>query len=164
MLSRIFPKAFDNSYRGHWLGIWLFGLVVVVKLGQGANSLINPHLVMSSADGIPVDSFTGAAAATAIALFALLGLYALILPLLGVLVLIRYRTMIPLMFVLFLIVQAASFVLRFAHPIARSADYNAVPIGLYINIAFVAVMLIELVLSVIGAGARMPSLTEGARP
>ena len=44
MLSRIFPKQFDNLYRGHRFGFWLFVLVVLMELSMGANSSIqHPH-------------------------------------------------------------------------------------------------------------------------
>jgi hypothetical protein len=159
MLDRIFPRQFDNVYRGHRLAIWLFVPVVLVKAAQGANSVINPHLVMTTADGIPVDSFNAAGAEAAVALFALLGLYLLILPLVSAVAVIRYRTMIPFMYLMLLIVQVGSFVLRFAHPIVRSTAYNAMPIGLYINLGFLALMLVGFVLSILRAA---PTASEGA--
>jgi hypothetical protein len=161
MLDRIFPRQFDNLYRGHWLAIWLFVPVVLVKAAQGVNSIINPYLVMTTADGIPVDSFNAAGAEAAVALFALLGLYALILPMVSAVVLIRYRTMIPFMYLMLLIVQVGSFALRFVHPLARSSAYHAVPIGLYINLGFLAVMLAGLVLSLLRA---TPTTFKGAQP
>src|ERR1051326_5686738 len=57
MLNRIFPRQFDNDYRGHWLGIALFILVIALKAMQGVNSIIMTHQVMTTADGIPVDSY-----------------------------------------------------------------------------------------------------------
>jgi hypothetical protein len=162
MLDRIFLRQFDNAYRGHRLAIWLLVLVVLVKAAQGANAVINPHLVMTTADGIPVDSFNAAGAEAAIALFALLGLYILILPLVSAVVLIRYRTMIPFMYLMLLIVQVGSLGLRFAHPIARSGAYHAMPIRMYVNLGLLAMMVIGFVLSLLRAGSRNQSL-EGAQ-
>ncbi|MFL5237617.1 MAG: hypothetical protein ACJ8EL_08440, partial [Rhizomicrobium sp.] len=90
MLSRIFPKAFDNSYRGHWLGLALFGIVILLKAIQGVNSIIMTRKVMIGADGIPLDSFNPIAVNIAIQMFALLGMYLLVLPLIGALALVRY--------------------------------------------------------------------------
>jgi hypothetical protein len=89
MLSRIFPKQFDNTYCGHWLGLVLFIPIVALKAVQGFNSVVWTHKVMVSADGIPVDSFGPVAAGEATQMFALLGMYLLVLPLLGAAALIR---------------------------------------------------------------------------
>jgi hypothetical protein len=48
MLNRIFPKAFDNVFRGHWLGLWLFVPVVLLKLIIGVNSVRDPREIASS--------------------------------------------------------------------------------------------------------------------
>src|SRR5665213_1845750 len=102
MLTRIFPKQIDNAYRGHWLAIWLMVPIVLLRLVIGFNSMVFARMVATSADGIPLDSFGTAGAE---ALIALLGLYLLLFALLGVVVLIRYRAMIPFMYLLLLIQQ-----------------------------------------------------------
>jgi hypothetical protein len=74
MFMRILPEHFDNRYRGHKLAIWLFALLVVVKVVMSVNSIFIGHLVASQADGIPLDTFTPAGAQTVVALFAIRGL------------------------------------------------------------------------------------------
>ena len=81
MLARLFPKQFDNDYRGLWLAIWLFVPIVVVRAIQGAESIVNTRNVITGADGIPLDSFNAAAAQTVVSMFALLGLQLLVIPL-----------------------------------------------------------------------------------
>ena len=61
MLARIFPKQFDNNYRGLWLAVWLFVPLMLVKALQGANSMIFPRQVLVGADGIPIDQYGPAA-------------------------------------------------------------------------------------------------------
>jgi|SRR5580704_3256671 hypothetical protein len=46
MLSRIFPRQFDNAYRGHRFGFWLFVPIVLMELSMGANSLFNTRTVV----------------------------------------------------------------------------------------------------------------------
>ena len=65
MLDRIFPRQFDNAYRGHWLGLVLFVLIIALKAIQGFNSIVWTHTTMVGADGIPVDSFSPVAASEA---------------------------------------------------------------------------------------------------
>jgi hypothetical protein len=59
------------------------------------NSIFNGYVVLSTADGIPLDPYTPAAARTIVSLFAVLGLSNFMICLLGILVLARYRSMIP---------------------------------------------------------------------
>ena len=73
MLRRIFPRQFDNTYRGHWLAVWILVTVVLLELVIGANSIVNTRSVAMGADGIPLDRFGAEAATTVISLFALLG-------------------------------------------------------------------------------------------
>lgn len=158
MLNRIFPEQFDNTYRGHRLAIYLFAVVMLLKGSQGVASIINTRTVLATADGIPLDSFNAAGAEAVVALFAALGLYVLMLPLQGIVVLIRYRAMIPFMFLLFLLVQVSSRVILLVHPIVRS---SALPIGSAINLVILAMTLIGFVLSLFH---KSDSPGEGSTP
>src|SRR6185295_533993 len=147
MLNRLFPNQFDNNYRGHWLAPWLLGIVMAAKAMQGVQSIINTRDVLTTADGIALDRFNSASVEVVIALFALLGLYLLVLPLQSIVVLLRYRTMVPLMYLLLLLVNLASRVLALVNPIARPAGH---PIGYYVNLAILVVTLLGFVLSLLG--------------
>src|SRR5438034_3481905 len=99
MLNRIFPQQFDNNYRGPKLALWLFALLVLMKIGISLSSIFDTYVVRS-ADGIPLDTFTAGGAEAVVLVTALLGLSHFLLASLGVLALIRYRAMIPFMYVL----------------------------------------------------------------
>ena len=149
MLSRIFPRQIDNTYRGHRLAIWLFALIVLAKLLMGANAMLNTRVVATSADGIPLDSYGAQAAATVIAFFAVWGLGALLLALQGIMVLIRYRGLIPFMYLLLLTEQLGRKALLFLHPIAKP---GTLPVGVAVNLALLGMLLIGLVLSLLRSG------------
>lgn len=144
MLSRLFPKQFDNAYRGHVLGLWILAALALAKLAMGTNVMIQPDFVAVSADSMPVDSY-GAAAAPVIAFFAVWGLGQVILALLAALSLIRYRAMAPLMFLMLLIEQLGRKVLLALHPVHTLA--TGLSVNVVTNAAFLALMLIGLVLS-----------------
>ena len=146
MLGRIFPKSFDNTYRGHWLAIWIFAAIVLVKAIQGVNSMVLPRLVATTADGIPLDTFNAAGANAVLALFALLGFYLLVLPLQSVVVLIRYRTMIPFMYLMLLIVQFGGRLVLLAKPVVRT---TAMPAGLAVNLVILGLTLAGFILSLL---------------
>lgn len=151
MLDRIFPQQFDNAFRGHRLAIWLLIPIVVLRLIMGANSILITRAVATSADGIALSSFNAPGAEAVLSLFALLGLSLLMLALQGVLVLIRYRAMIPFFYLLLLLQELGPKALALAHPMARSGAGT----GAAFVLAMLAMTLIGFVLSLAN---RSPSL------
>ncbi|MGQ0741947.1 MAG: hypothetical protein ACT4OG_06600 [Alphaproteobacteria bacterium] len=141
-MGQIFPKQADNSYRGHWLAILLLALVVLLKGTQGAVSIFNTRNVLTTADGIPLASYGAAAGDTVVALTALLGLLLVALALIAIIVLIRYRALIPLMFLVQLFVQGGSRVLLEINAVERVVQASAVfagqPIGFWVNMGILA--------------------------
>ncbi len=73
MFNQLLPQRIDNTYRGYKLGLWLFALLVFVKVTMGLNCIFNGYSVASSADGIPLDTFPPDAAQTIVSDFALWG-------------------------------------------------------------------------------------------
>ena len=149
MLDQLFPDRVDNTYRGYRVALWLFALVVSVKAIQSLASIFNGYSVATSADGIPVDTFTSAGARTIISLFAALGLSQFMICLLCALVLIRYRSMVPIMFALVLLHQLGGRLIARFLPIVRSGT----PPGFYVNLALITVMIVGLALSLRRQGA-----------
>ena len=147
MLSRIFPKTADNSaYRGHVLGIWLLVPIALIRLLQGANSVWHPAMVAAGADGIPLDSYGHAAGEMIVLLFALLGLYLILMGLIAVIVLIRYRALIPFAYLLFLASLLGTRAINAIYPTGRA---EGTPIGFYINMGLLAAMAAGFVLSLV---------------
>jgi hypothetical protein len=105
MLNRFLPQTLGNNYRGHKLALWIFALLLLIKTVMSVNSIVIGHMVAAGADGIPIDTFTPAGAQTVISAFAIWGLAHLILCLIGLVVLLRYRALVPLMFALLLLEQ-----------------------------------------------------------
>lgn len=52
MLNQLLPRQVDNVYHGSKLGLWLFAVVVLMKLLMSLNSIVNGRYVATSADGI----------------------------------------------------------------------------------------------------------------
>jgi len=143
MLETLLPRHADNTMRGSRIALWLFGLVVLLRLVIGLNSIFNTREVASGADGIPLDTFTPAAAQTAETLFALLGLGHLTLAVLGLLVLVRYRALVPLMFVLLLLQQLGRILILHFRPHAGALT----PSGSAVTYVLLAAMALGLALS-----------------
>jgi hypothetical protein len=143
LTDRLLPRRVDNTYRGYKLALWLFGTVVLMKLAMSLNSIFNGYVVASSADGIPLDTFPSAAAQTVVALFAIWGLAHLMICLLCILVLARYRSMVPLMLALLLLEHLSRKLIFQFLPIVRTGT----PPGFFINVILLALIVVGLALS-----------------
>jgi hypothetical protein len=143
MLNRLLPRNADNNYQGHRPALWLFGVVVLSKVIMSLNSIFNGRYVATSADGIPLDTFTPAAAQTVVALFAIWALAQLIICLVCIAVLARYRAMIPMMFALLLLEHIGRKLVLQVLPIVRTGA----PPGFAVNLVLLALIVVGLTLS-----------------
>jgi len=148
MLDKLLPQPIDNTYRGYRVALWLFGLVVGVRIIQSVFVIFNGYSTARDADGIPLETYTPAAAQTAVALFAQGSLWRLTFCLLCVLVLVRYRSAIPLMFVLLLLNYLAGQLIFQFVPLVRTGT----PPGPIVNLIMFALTFIGLGLSLRSRG------------
>jgi hypothetical protein len=143
MLSNLFPKSIDNTYNGHRLAFWFLGFVAVSKLVMGVNCIFNGDYVATTADGIPLDSYTPAGAHAVISMFAAWGLTVFIFGALSVLALVRYRGMVPFMFALLIMEHLSRKLIFIFLPIAKVDGSK----GHLVNLVLLAIMIVGLVLS-----------------
>jgi hypothetical protein len=143
MSSPLLPRRADNEYRGRKVALWIFGLVVFVKLAMGLNATFNGRSVASTADGIPLDTYTPAGAQAFVSVFALLGVAHVVLALLCVLVLVPYRALVPVMFAFLLLEHLGKRLVVRILPIERIGA----PPASVINVALFTLMIVGLALS-----------------
>lgn len=143
MLDQLFPRNAADTYRGRRLALWLFGIVVALKLGISLATLFNGYQAATVSDGIPLDTYTVAGAQTVLSLFALLGLSLLMFELVSLAVLVRYRALVPLMFLMHLLYHAGRYLVLYARPIARVGT----PPGFGINLVILTLIVVGLGLS-----------------
>lgn len=154
MIERLLPRSFDGSYHGAKSALWLLGFLSAIKLAMGLNCIVNGRSVLSTADGVPLASYPAAAAQTAVALFAIWGWGLVLLALLALLALVRYRSMAPLAFALLLIEQLGRKAILQIRPIVRS---DGAPAS-WINTALLVLLVLGLLLSL-----RRPRLPDELR-
>jgi len=150
MLSRLFPRQVDNRFDGHGAALWLLGLFVALKLVMSVNSIVNTASVAAGADGIPLDSFGPTAARQILLLFALLALGQLMLALVALAALIRWRALVPFLYMVSLAEQLARRLIVQAHDVARSGSS---PVGWYVTYGILALLALGLALSLLPARA-----------
>lgn len=161
MLNTFLPRQVDNTYRGHTSALWIFGMVVLIKMAMSVNSIIMGHSVATNADGVPLDSYTPAGAQAVVALFGMWGVGHLTLCLLCVLVLVRYRALIPFMFAVLLGEQLLRKLVGHFLPIVTSSSPGAT-----VNLVLLTLMFIGLALSLWDqrSGAHANQEVRGANP
>jgi hypothetical protein len=146
MFDALLPRAIDNTFRGPRVALWLFGLVVAVRIVQSLAVIFNGYSTAINADGLALDTYPPAAAQTAVALFAQASLWRLTVCAVGVFVLARCRSAVPLMFVLLILNFLAAQLLFWFVPMVRTGT----PPGPYVNLTLFALTVIGLVLSLRG--------------
>ena len=152
MLNRLFPARFDNLYRGHPVALWLLFPLTFANLAIGLISIFRPDSGAQSADGIPLNQFGGGAQAV-VGTVALLGLARVLMGLLAVLSLARYRAMIPLIYLLTVTDVLAHRAILVMKPIVSGPSA-----GSDVVIALTLLSIAGLALSLIGRGySRAPS-------
>jgi hypothetical protein len=146
MLNRILPKQLDNRYRGRRIALWLFVLLTVMNTGISLGTIFKADSAAQSADGIPLNTYGPAAVQAVIGVVALLGLARLLLCVIFVIALIRYRAMIPLMYVVVVFDWLAHKGIGMMKPIVRAGTSPSH----YITWILLAVSVIGLIGSLTG--------------
>ena len=144
MFDRLLPRQFDNRFDGYRLALWLLGLLLALKLVISVNSLLNTASVAAGADKFPLASYGADGANAVLMLFALHALAGLMLTLVGILALVRYRAMVPFVFLLLAVEQIARRLIVQAYAIQRSEPTSAAVI---VNMTLLGLLLLGLALS-----------------
>ena len=147
MFKRIFPEQFDNRYNGSKIALWIFGLITFMHTAISLSGIFRPDGGAQSADGIPLDTFSPAAAQAVIGVGGLLDLAILLLCALFIVALIRYRSMIPLMYILLVMDWLARKGVLWLKPIPRTPGTST---GYYVSLGIFAVTVIGTILSLTG--------------
>jgi hypothetical protein len=142
VFAQLLPQRLDNTYRGLKLALWVFVLVVAFRMVQMLGVLFNGASILRDGHGIPLNTFTPADVQTLVAIFALSALCRLVLLLLCVLVLVRYRSAIPLMFALLVLDGLTNDLV-----LLRFVPIVGVPSASIVSVVLVGVMLVGLALS-----------------
>ena len=115
-----------------------------MKILQCVLTIFNGNYVLRGADGIPLDTYTSAGAQTVVAIWAVASLNRLLIGLLCVLVLVRYRSLIASMFALLAVQDLGRAVILHFIPIVRAGT----PPASFANSMLFALTIVGLSLSV----------------
>jgi hypothetical protein len=144
MLQRLFPVRLDNEgYRGRVAALWLFALFLLFRAIMGVNGAINTRAI-ATGDGIRLDGLGEGAVETILRLFQGLSLAQLPLVAIGVAALWRWRAMVPFLYLVLLADLGLRRLVASANAVGRT---DAAPVGVWINLGLLALLVVGLVLS-----------------
>jgi hypothetical protein len=144
MLSRIFPGRVDNRFRGRTLALWLFVPLALLKLALGLVHILRADGGAQSVSTIPLDTYPAGASQNVIALMARMGAEQVLLGLLFLVVLLRYRALVPLMFLLAVAHYELSQVVATMKPLALAGVSGAATMHMVIGVVSIAGLLLSL--------------------
>jgi hypothetical protein len=137
LITKILPKSVDNTYRGVKVALYFFFVITVVTLIRSMIHIFAPDGGAGSIAGIPIDNFSKDARQTVISIFALWGLSQLLMGLLYLLTCIKYKSLIPLMYILIFAEYTGRFLIGHTKPIltlhtapGEIGNYILIPLSL----------------------------------
>ena len=143
MIERVFPRSIDNTFRGHRLAVWAFYPITILTVGRSVVHIFGEDGGAQSIATIPLNTFSAGGAEAVVSLFALWGLSQLLLGLVFVVVTLRYRALIPLMYILIL----AEYAGRIGVGSMKPLPTTGVPPGAYLNLVLIVAAVFGLILS-----------------
>jgi len=103
ILANLFPRKITNDFPGLKIALCAFYLLTALTLWRSQHHLFADDGGAQSIATIPLDNYSDSAATTIIGVFALWGLSQLIVGLIYLIAVIRYRAMIPMLYLLSLV-------------------------------------------------------------
>jgi len=143
VLNRLFPAQFDNHYRGNAIALWVFYALSALTLWRSCVHIFAPDGGAQTIATIPLDTFTQGGAASIITIFALWGLAQLAMGLVMLLASIRYKSMVPLLWLFILFEYSARKLVGIYKPVMALET----PPGATANTIFPVLALVMLVLA-----------------
>lgn len=143
-LSNLFPRQITNEFSGLRIALWGFYLFTAITLWRSQHHIFSADGGAQSIATIPLDKYPDSAASTIIGIFALWGLSQLIVGLIYLIAAIRYRSLIPMLYLLSLF----EYLMRATYiPAYKSIETAGTAPGAVGNLPLIIFSFIMLVLS-----------------
>lgn len=137
----LFPKTIDNSYTGNKIPLYLFYLLTTITIGRSLVHMFAPDGGAQSIATIPLSSYSAEAADVVIHIFAEWGLTQLLFGVLYAIMLWKYKSLIPLMYLFILTEYTGRLFLTLYKPIVLQGTAPG-GVGNYFMIPVALIMLI----------------------
>ncbi len=138
---KLLPDQVDNNFRGKKISQYAFLIITVVTIVRSLIHVIAPDGGAQSIATIPLDAYSAEAAATVILMFSFWGLSQLLMGLVYIGVYVKYKSLIPMMYVLLIIEYAMRIVIGQIKPIITTGTAPG-SVGSWIMVPVCVVLLI----------------------
>ncbi len=145
MIERLFPAKFDNHFPGQKIALWFFYALTALTLWRSQHHIFSADGGAQSIATIPLDSYVQGGAETVISVFALWGLAQLGMAFIMLLACVRYKSMVPLLW-LFIIFEYGGRLLIGVHKPIETIETAP---GANANLILPVIAVVMLVLSLI---------------
>jgi hypothetical protein len=102
IINTIFPRQYDNSFKGNKIALYVFYLLTLVTMWRSQHHLFAADGGAQSIATIPLDQLTTMGATAVVSTFSLWGLSQLLIGIIYFISAVRYKSLIPLLYVLML--------------------------------------------------------------
>ncbi len=106
MWNKLFPKTVENEYKGHILGLTLLVIYTFKSFLSGVIHMFASDGGAQSIASVALDQFSGGGAESVITMFGLWGMEQFVIGLIVLVVITRYRGLIPMMALVYVIEYA----------------------------------------------------------
>lgn len=134
-MNYLFPSLIDNEYKGKKIPLYFFYLLIPVTIIRSLVHIFKADGGAQSIANIPLHLYSEQASDTIVHLFSEWGLSQLLFGVLYIVVLIKYKSLIPLMYLFLLLEYSTRLLLAFYKPVVLEgyapggiANYFLVPL------------------------------------
>jgi hypothetical protein len=108
-MNKVLPEIIDNTFKGNKIALWFFYLISIVTIVRSCIHIFKDDGGAQSIATIPLDTYTNGGADAVIFIFAYWGLSQLMFGLLQGIVALKYKGLIPLIYLFLLFEYVARF-------------------------------------------------------
>lgn len=137
LVSKILPEKITNELPGKNFTIYFFWIIIAFSLIRSLIHIFSSDGGAQSIASIPLDSYSNEANATVIFMFALWGLSQLLMCFVYIIIALKYRSLIPLMYLFVFLEYSGRFLIGHTKPIetirtapGQIGNYLLIPISL----------------------------------
>jgi len=116
-MNKILPATIDDNFRGNKIALWFFYFITLVTIVRSCIHIFKDDGGAQSIGTIPIDTYTEAGEATVIMIFAYWGLSQLMFGIIQLIVAIKYKSLVPLMYLMLILEWAGRFLISLWKPI-----------------------------------------------
>ena len=145
MINILFPKIANNTFNGHKLALWSLFLYVTKSIFAGLVHMFVSDGGAQSIGSVSLDSFTKGGADSVITMFGLWGLEQFVIGLIALIILLRYKSLIPLLWGIYAIEYLGR---SLSHLFTPGLVTESVPPGLVVDTVLVPLAIIMFLFSI----------------